>query len=84
MQQIAVCGLLSFLITLPQGENLADTYSKGSLNQRNRKKKKPYKLCYIESEGGRKQNRRPNVKMARETAAKLYTTILPPCPLQFT
>ena len=40
MQQIAVCGLLSFLITLPQGENLADTYSKGSLNQLNRKKKK--------------------------------------------
>lgn len=39
MQQIAVCGLLSFLITLPRGENLADTYSKGSLNQLNRKKK---------------------------------------------
>lgn len=38
MQQIAVCGLLSFLITLPRGENLADTYSKG-LNQLKRKKK---------------------------------------------
>lgn len=47
MQQIAVCGLLSFLITLPRGENLADTYSKGSLNQLNRKKKKKNPTNYV-------------------------------------
>lgn len=76
MKQIAVCGFPSLLITFPQGEKLADTNSKGSLNQLNGE---IYKLHYTVTKGDRenRQNRCPSVNTEGDTAAKVPITRSP-------